>query len=136
MNATARSFRTTGSLWRFRAGVAGAVITTAAIYLRQHQRLRLDAVKEDDPILRAPLLKWVPPTREEMLDVLKKSTKLSKKYEPSEELATARNMKIPQIGDEKDGYDLLVSRSDRVVMRGKLISDCFRSLAVALLVLE
>lgn len=92
-----------------RTVAVGAAATVATLYVQRQQKLRLDAARDNDPVLKAPPLSWVPPSRDEMLQALKKSTMLDKKYEPTEELARARDVKIPDIGTGDEGYDLLVS---------------------------
>lgn len=97
---------------RFRAGASTALkVSTAAaasyaafVLVQQQRQIRLDAQKDADPILKAPSLSWVPPTRDEMLSALKKGAVLHPKYEPSEELAQARKDKSTE-----NVYDLLVS---------------------------
>jgi hypothetical protein len=84
---------------------AAAGVTYGAFSLVQQQRqLRLDAQRDADPVLQPPPLAWVPPTREEMMNALKKGKTLHPKFEPSAELAQARKDKSAE-----DGYDLLVS---------------------------
>jgi hypothetical protein len=92
-----------------RTVAVGAAATVATLYVQRQQKLRLDAARDSDPVLKAPPLSWVPPSRDEMLQALKKGSMLDKKYEPSEELARARDVKIPDIGTGDEGYDLLVS---------------------------
>jgi len=88
---------------------AGAAAATGVVYWQQHNRqLQLDAAYKNDPVLKTPKLSWVPPTREEMLGALRKSAMLPKKFEPTDDLAQARNVKVPQIGDADEGYDLLI----------------------------
>lgn len=86
--------------------VAGGAAASYAVFqlVQQQRQLRLDAQRESDPILKAPPLSWVPPSREEMISALKKNAVLHPKYEPSGELAQARRDK-----SSEDAYDLLVS---------------------------
>lgn len=92
-----------------RVAAFGVTAYAATVYFQRQQKLRLDAARENDPVLKAPPLSWVPPSRDEMLQALRENKTLHKKYEPTEELARARNVKMPQIGDGPEGYDLLVS---------------------------
>ena len=106
--AFARLSRSSSTLSKLALG--GAAATTAVYYLNQQSRLRLDAARDaNDPVLKTPQLSWVPPTREEMLGALKKNAMLPKKFEPTDQLAQARDVKIPQVGTDDEGYDLLVS---------------------------
>jgi len=86
-----------------KVAAGGAAASTAWYYYRQQRQLRLDAARENDPVLRSPPLTWVPPTRKEMLDALKSNTSLKKKHEPTGSLAEARDA-----GSPNDGYDLLI----------------------------
>lgn len=96
---------------------AGAAAATGVVYWQQHNRqLQLDAAYKNDPVLKTPKLSWVPPTREEMLGALRKSAMLPKKFEPTDDLAQARNVKVPQIGDADEGYDLLVRPSSEMLL--------------------
>ena len=103
----ARLRKPAGSVLGF-AG-AGVAVTTGVVYWQQQNRqLQLDAAYKNDPVLKTPKLSWVPPTREEMLNALKSNAMLPKKFEPTDDLAQARDVKVPQIGDGEEGYDLLV----------------------------
>ena len=111
MTAAARfaRLRAGSSPFVYKSAVAATAAAIGVLYVRQQQNLLLEAVKDEDPILRAPSLKWTPPTRAEMLNALKKGEMLSKEYEPSKELSMARNIEMPNVGDKQEGYDLLVS---------------------------
>lgn len=96
---------------RFRAAAAtslkitGGAVASYAVFqaVQQQRQLRLDAQRDSDPILKAPSLSWIPPTRQEMLSALKKNAVLHPKYEPSGELAQAR-----KDNSSEDAYDLLI----------------------------
>lgn len=101
---------------------AGAAAATGVVYWQQQNRqLQLDAAYKNDPVLKTPKLSWVPPTREEMLGALRKSAMLPKKFEPTDDLAQARDVKVPQIGDGDEGYDLLVRAAS---CRANCCCDC------------
>ena len=103
-----------GAVARFAVG-AGALYGTYEIYSRQ-QQLRADAAYDNDPVLKTPSIKWVPPTRQEMLEALQKNRTLPKGHEPTKSLGKARDEdSSPQsaaapanldLGEA--GYDLLV----------------------------
>lgn len=108
---------------------AGAAASYAVFQVVQQQRqLRLDSQRDTDPILKAPPLSWVPPSREEMISALKKNAVLHPKYEPSSELAQARKDK-----SDADAYDLLVSLTYLEIGRKSTNAvTCLRSSAVVL----
>lgn len=108
----ARLRKPAGSLF-----AVGAVTTGYLYWQQQNRQLQLDAAYKNDPVLKTPQLAWVPPTRDEMLSALRRSAMLPKKFEPTDDLAQARDVKIPQIGEGEEGYDLLVSATDRCSAR-------------------
>lgn len=86
--------------------ITGGAVASYAVFqaVQQQRQLRLDAQRDADPVLQPPPLSWTPPTREEMMNALKKNAVLHPKYEPSGELAQARKTQ-----SDGDAYDLLVS---------------------------